>query len=133
MNTAFNPGLIDVTNLSARAVQRLGHADDIDHQPRLHPMVAVLEQAAARFDARRDSFAQGKGATCRDIAAKLQRFGSFASDRQAEFAAKLVEWSKPRDWNAAASRQDAPGSTIAAPAAPTPAPRPVVRLEKFGA
>ncbi len=63
----------------------------------------------------------------RDIAAKLARFGSFASDRQADFAAKLVEWSKPRDWNA----QAAPGWPAAAPVAPAPAPVPVVRLERL--
>lgn len=60
-------------------------------------MIKNLEQAAARFAVRRDGFAQGKADTCLDIAAKLQRFGSFASPKQAEFAAKLVEWSKPRE------------------------------------
>lgn len=58
--------------------------------------IQALEQAAARFALRRDSFAQGKSDTCLDIAAKLQRFGSFASEKQAEFADKLIAWSLPR-------------------------------------
>lgn len=69
------------------------------------PMVAITETqtiirdlraAGALFDARNDAFAAGKGATCRDIADKLARFGSFASDAQRGYAAKLIEWSKPR-------------------------------------
>lgn len=59
-------------------------------------LVHELREAAERFDARRDGFAQGKGDTCRDIAAKVERFGSFASDRQREFAMKLIAWSLPR-------------------------------------
>jgi Family of unknown function (DUF6011) len=60
-----------------------------------------LEQAAARFNLRRDQFAAGKGDICLDLAAKLERFGSFASSKQQEFAGKLVAWSQPRataDW-----------------------------------
>lgn len=59
-------------------------------------MALLLETAADAFDLRTDDFARGKGATCRDIAAKLRRFGSFASPKQADFAAKLVAWSRPR-------------------------------------
>lgn len=59
-------------------------------------MVRELEQAAARFALRRDNFAFGKSDTCLDIAAKLERFGSFASEKQEEFARKLVAWSLPR-------------------------------------
>lgn len=55
-----------------------------------------LNDAAQRFYARSDDFAAGKGAICEDLAAKLERFGSFASDKQADFAAKLVAWSQPR-------------------------------------
>lgn len=62
-----------------------------------HAMVAELLDAAKRFAARSDQFAAGKSQTCIDIATKLQKFGSFASDKQAEFAAKLVAWSKPRE------------------------------------
>lgn len=62
-----------------------------------HGMFAALMPAGERFDARTDSFAQGKGATCRDMAEKLARFGRFASQKQADFATKLVEWSKPRE------------------------------------
>lgn len=65
--------------------------------PAANPITsAQLLEAAQRFDARRDSFAAGKGDICRDMAAKLRRFGSFASDKQAEFAGKLILWSQPR-------------------------------------
>jgi len=64
--------------------------------PKVGDMVDALRTAALRFEARRDSFAQGKGLTCRDIADKLVRFGTFASDKQEDFARKLVEWSLPR-------------------------------------
>jgi len=60
------------------------------------PSADELLAAAALFDARRDSFAQGKGITCRDIAAKLITFGDYASEAQQGYAAKLVAWSKPR-------------------------------------
>ena len=55
-----------------------------------------LHAAACRFEARTDDFARGKGATCRDMAGKLIKYGSFVSEKQADFARKLVEWSKPR-------------------------------------
>jgi hypothetical protein len=60
------------------------------------PSADELLAAAALYDARRDSFAQGKGITCRDIAAKLLTFGDYASEAQQGYAAKLVAWSKPR-------------------------------------
>jgi hypothetical protein len=66
-----------------------------------HPMVEQLLAAAALFAPRTDSFAMGKAATCRDIAAKLIKYGSFASPAQAGFAEKLVAWSKPREQAAA--------------------------------
>jgi hypothetical protein len=58
--------------------------------------VQALEQAAARFEVRRDSFALGKADTCMDLARKLEHFGSFVSEKQAAFADKLIEWSLPR-------------------------------------
>ena len=60
------------------------------------PSADELIAAAKRFADRTDPFANGKELTCRDLAAKLNRFGSYASDKQRDFAAKLVEWSKPR-------------------------------------
>jgi hypothetical protein len=146
---------LDVSNMSARQVQRLGHEDDvlrddIDHLPRValrqrpahadqaalanghpvHAWVRELEQAAGRFGIRRDSFAAGKAETCNDIAGKLQRFGSFASDKQAEFAFKLIGWSVPRGAahplegtaEAASGPVEAPQPVQApqAPAAPAP-------------
>jgi hypothetical protein len=140
---------LDVTHVSDRTVQRLGHADDIDHLPRVdasrwtNPVrtaqrapvdadvaqrVQALEQAAARFAVRRDSFAVGKSATCLDLAAKLERFGSFVSDKQDDFARKLVEWSLPRAQQAV---QEAPGAPIARLLAPAPVQAPVVRLERL--
>jgi len=62
-----------------------------------HRMVVELTCAAERFAKRTDSFAEGKSLTCIDLAAKLRKFGSFASEKQREFAAKLVTWSKPRE------------------------------------
>jgi len=56
----------------------------------------TLREAAQRFNARHDQFAAGKYELCVDLASKLERYGSFVSQRQAEFAAKLVEWSQPR-------------------------------------
>jgi len=129
----------DTTDMSDAQAKRLEQRDDIDHLPRvamrpaLDPkvgdMVDALRTAALRFEARRDSFAQGKGLTCRDIADKLVRFGTFASDKQEDFARKLVEWSLPRQPQQQA--QAAPGSTNAAPVVPAPQPAPVVRLERL--
>ena len=77
--------------------------------PTEHVMVAQLRAAAVLFAKRTDGFAAGKAATCLDIASKLVRFGSFASDAQAGFAAKLVIWAQPREQNAA------PASLMALP------------------
>lgn len=60
-------------------------------------VVAELRQAAGRYAPRRDSFAEGKAEICLDIASKVERFGSFASVKQREFADKLIAWSKPRE------------------------------------
>lgn len=114
----FNPAsiFVNTTNLSSAQAKRMEQRDDIDHQPRVAPdlsrrypidarslvepktasMIQWLEQAAARFAVRRDDFAQGKSGTCLDIAAKLNRYGAFASDRQEDFAKKLILWSLPR-------------------------------------
>lgn len=78
--------------------------------------IAALEQAAARFALRQrqDDFTIRSQQACLDIAAKLQRFGSFASPAQAAYADKLVAWSQPL-------------VPVAAPAAPVAAPAPVVQ------
>lgn len=57
-----------------------------------------LFAAADLFAARTDNFAVGKADICRDMARKLERFGSFVSEKQAEFAAKLVQWAQPRTY-----------------------------------
>ena len=64
--------------------------------PAEHPMVKQLLAAAALWRDRTDSFATGKEETCRDMALTLLKRGDFASEKQAGYAAKLVEWSKPR-------------------------------------
>jgi Family of unknown function (DUF6011) len=88
--TSFNPASFSV---NSPAAQRRERAEAPTRS--VHPMVRELEQAAARFALRRDGFAIGKSDTCLDIAAKLERFGSFVSEKQEDFARKLVEWSKP--------------------------------------
>ena len=60
-------------------------------------MVSALDKAAAVYALRGDSFAQGKAGICLDLVAKLEKYGSFASDKQREFAQKLITWSKPRE------------------------------------
>jgi len=60
------------------------------------PSVDELRAAAAVFAKRSDYFANGKAETCHDIADRLNRNGAYASEKQQEFARKLVEWSKPR-------------------------------------
>lgn len=137
MNATFNPAFIDVSGWSPAAVKRLGHADDVEapvagmRTNRAHPMVARLRAAAAAFDAQSiaqpwKQFLVGKAATCLDMAARLEQFGDFASDKQAEFAAKLVGWSGVQAQEGA---QSAPGAPIAPAPVPSPCPAPVVRLD----
>jgi hypothetical protein len=68
----------------------------------------ALREAGARWLKRHDQFADGKADTCFDMADKLDRFGSFVSDKQAGFAAKLIEWSLPRTAVAQPSNQPGP-------------------------
>jgi hypothetical protein len=95
----FNPANFALNqHLEDSAAQAERGMDPVTPSGKLaHAMIRELEQAAARYALRRDSFAAGKSDTCLDIAAKLDRFGSFASERQAAYAEKLVEWSKPRE------------------------------------
>lgn len=69
--------------------------------PRCEPSAEELYSAAARFGARNDDFAQGKNDVCIDLAEKLKRYGGYVSAKQQEFARKLVEWSRPREQQAA--------------------------------
>jgi hypothetical protein len=59
--------------------------------------VEALRNAGAIWLKRHDSFADGKADTCFDMADKLERFGSFISEKQAAYAAKLVLWTQPRE------------------------------------
>lgn len=88
--------MFNTSNLNATRVVR-------GAKPEVTPTPEELRAAAARFAKRTDSFAAGKADICLELAAKLERFGSFASTKQQEFAAKLVAWSQPRptmtaDW-----------------------------------
>jgi hypothetical protein len=73
-------------------------------------IAAQLDLAAKRFAARNAPAATRNAETCLDMAAKLRRFGSFASDRQRDYAMKLIEWaagSKP-DTAPAQARMELP-------------------------
>ncbi len=63
--------------------------------PELTQLGVDLVAAADRFQARTDSFAEGKAFTCRDLAVKLGRFHTL-TEKQIEFAKKLIVWSVPR-------------------------------------
>jgi hypothetical protein len=88
--TSFNPA-----SFTPFARHEAAQAQPADVAQAMHCAVE-LREAATRWAARRDDFANGKAATCHDIATKLEQFGSFASDRQRQYAVQLIEWSKPR-------------------------------------
>lgn len=67
----------------------------------LSATLRALLAAGDAFEARTDAFAVGKAYTCRDIAKRAQR--GWASDKQRDFALKLIEWSKPLATKAPAS------------------------------
>jgi len=71
--------------------------------------VKALRAAALYYDNLRSDFCVGKGDTCRDLAAKLERYGAFASDKQAGFAAKLIDWAQPKAPVAEKANQQATG------------------------
>lgn len=66
-------------------------------RPDVSPTPTELREAGAIFQRRTDGFAEGKADICFDLAAKVEQFGRFASEKQQAFAAKLVTWSKPRE------------------------------------
>lgn len=89
-----------------------------------HPMalaIADLRAAgrafASRYADRGDEFARRSGEAAYDIAAKLERFGSFVSDAQAGYARKLCDWSGIYQ-----TQQEARGEAQAQPATPVAAP-----------
>ena len=83
------------------------------------PTPAQLEVAgrefARRCSMRADSFANNSSEACFDIAAKLARFGSYASQKQADYAAKLVGWAAPRDFQQVSADKPAVVAPQAAP------------------
>lgn len=81
--------MFNTSTLGSTRVCRGANAD-------VKPTPEELRAAADRFGARTDQFAAGKSDICLDLAAKLERFGNFASPKQAEFAGKLVAWSQPK-------------------------------------
>jgi hypothetical protein len=90
----------------------------------------ALREAGNRWLKRHDQFADGKADTCFDMADKLDRFGSFVSEKQAGYAAKLIAWSLPKPYSAVIEATVRP--PVAAPVpAPAPAPVVVVTLNKL--
>lgn len=65
----------------------------------VQPTGDALRAAAEIYAKRTDRFAEGKAAICLDMAAKRDRYGDFISEKQRDFALKLIEWSKPRNDN----------------------------------
>lgn len=89
-----------------------------DFPRKVEPTSLDLIAAAKRFDEKYQSdFVAGKADICRDLADRLQRFGDYASDKQREFAKKLVEWSKPRErqWTDPHAAPAAPTNELACP------------------
>ena len=76
-------------------------------------------KAAAKYyvaNEQRSQFCRGKAETCLDIAGKLERFGSFASEAQAGYARKLIAGRCPgASWTCSAPMRTCP---------PRPLPRP---------
>ena len=61
------------------------------------PSIDELDQAAQRLGTRTDGFGVSIRDAAADLAAKLRRFGSYASAKQADFARRIVdEYSRPR-------------------------------------
>jgi hypothetical protein len=65
--------------------------------PSAAELLAAGREFARRCAKRPDSFAAKSSEAAFDIAAKLARFGSFASPAQAGYAEKLVVWAKVRE------------------------------------
>jgi Family of unknown function (DUF6011) len=81
--------MFDTSNIGWTRVKRGAN-------PGVSPTPEELRAAAERFGVRNDQFAAGKSDICLDLAAKVERYGSFVSEKQQQFALKLIEWAKPR-------------------------------------
>jgi len=105
----FNPANFRAATVTSREA---GNAPASD----VAVKIQALEQAASLFALRprQDDFTYRSRQACLDIAAKLERFGSFASPAQAGYADKLIAWAKPLP--------------VQAPAAPVAAPEPVAAV-----
>jgi hypothetical protein len=113
---SFNPATFNASNFTpAKAAEIVQTA----------VTAQALREAGARWLKRHDSFADGKADTCFDMADKLDRFGSFVSDKQAGYAAKLIEWSQPKPYSAVIEATVRPPqvAAILQPAPVAPAPR----------
>jgi hypothetical protein len=86
-------------------------------------LIVDLRAASARFEKRGQT---NNAYTCKDLASKLERFGSFVSEKQAGYAAQLVRWAGVNEPAAPAAPQMAPATAIAAPV-----PAPVVLPKLF--
>jgi hypothetical protein len=109
----FNPANFAACTTHAQVNSTLAAA--VEAQKAVALKVQALEQAAARFALRRDSFAIGKQHTCLDMAARLDKFKAFASDKQAAFADKLIEWSQPKPYSAVIEATVPPPSATTLP------------------
>lgn len=66
-------------------------------------LLAAMRAAAFRFQKRHDSFAAGKEQILFDMIGRVERTGGFASEKQRDFALKLIAWSQPREQAPAAA------------------------------
>jgi len=112
--STFNPANFAPYAQTARQEER--------PQPALREEITAvaLREAGNRWLKRHDQFADGKADTCFDMADKLDRFGSFVSEKQEGYAAKLIAWSLPKPYSAVIE------ATVRPPVA-APAPAPVVQ------
>ena len=100
--------------------------------PSAELLVLAGQEFSRRASRRADNFAARSSEVCFDMAAKLRRFGSYASERQAAYAEKLVVWSGARELCIDRAAEEGPCTPPKAPAeliVHVPAPKP--EREKF--
>jgi hypothetical protein len=110
MNATFNPASFAPAAARPTVVSAIAPATR-----QVHDLRAAAKLFALRGQTRNAD-------TCLDMATKLERFGSFVSDKQADYAAMLVGWAT------ADAPKNPPLPASAAPARAQLAPAPVVAL-----
>lgn len=103
--------------------------------PVAQPAAPAATVTAAQLTAASQVFSQRgqsrNAETCADMAAKLRRFGSFVSQKQADYAAKLCEWAGTLNpYHPANVPQPAPAPRYEAP---KPAPVPTLPVPQLSA